>query len=111
MITLYEIPSSALVAEITDDYDERTSMLSFRYFFGWSGGTLMATFATMFLLVPTADISNVFNVEGHGQVGLVAAGDFSCHYGIGLGDPSVDSLSEVTAAKAQFVASVFIRKF
>ena len=63
-----------MVAEITDDYDERTSMLSFRYFFGWSGGTLMATFATMFLLVPTAQISNgMFNVEGHGQVGFVAA--------------------------------------
>ena len=74
LITLYEIPSSALVAEITDDYDERTNMLSFRYFFGWSGGTLMATFATMFLLVPTAEISNgMFNVEGHGQVGFVAA--------------------------------------
>ena len=26
LITLYEIPSSALVAEITDDYDERTSI-------------------------------------------------------------------------------------
>lgn len=74
LITLYEIPSSALVAEMTTDYDERTSMLSYRYFFGWSGGTLMSFFALTFLLVPTAAISNgMFNVEGYGLMGLVAA--------------------------------------
>ena len=74
LITLYEIPSSALVAEMTTDYDERTSMLSYRYFFGWSGGTLMSFFALTFLLVPTAATSNgMFNVEGYGQMGLVAA--------------------------------------
>ena len=28
LITVYEIPSSALAAEMTDDYDERTSLLS-----------------------------------------------------------------------------------
>ncbi len=74
LITLYEVPSSALVAEITDDYDERTSMLSFRYFFGWSGGTLMATLALAVFLVPTPDIPNgMFNIEGFGQFGLTAA--------------------------------------
>ena len=75
LITLYEVPSTALVAEITDDYDERTSALSYRYFFGWSGGTLIAFFATLFLLVPTDTISNgMFNKEGYSQMGLVASG-------------------------------------
>ena len=74
LITVYEIPSSSLVAEMSDNYDERTSMLSYRYFFGWTGGTLMGAFATIFILVPTATISNgMFNVEGHGQVGAIAA--------------------------------------
>lgn len=74
LITLYEIPSTALVAEMTDDYDERTSTLSYRYFFGWSGGALMAFFATVFLLVPTDTISNgMFNKEGYSQMGLVAS--------------------------------------
>ena len=74
LITVYEIPSSSLVAEMSDDYDERTSMLSYRYFFGWTGGTLMGALATIFILVPTATISNgMFNVEGHGQVGAIAA--------------------------------------
>ena len=75
LITLYEIPSSSLVAEMSDDYDERTTMLSYRYFFGWTGGTLMGAFATIVVLVPTETISNgMFNVEAHGQVGAIAAG-------------------------------------
>ena len=74
LVTVYEIPSSSLVAEMSDDYDERTNMLSYRYFFGWTGGTLMGAFATIFVLVPTATIGNgMFNVEGHGQVGAIAA--------------------------------------
>ena len=38
-ITLFEVPSSALSAELTQDYDDRTSLFSYRYFFGWIGGT------------------------------------------------------------------------
>lgn len=73
LITLYEVPSSALVAEMTQDYDERTSMLSYRYFFGWTGGTLMASFALAFLLVPTETIANgMFNVDGFARMGIVA---------------------------------------
>jgi GPH family glycoside/pentoside/hexuronide:cation symporter len=41
-ITLYELPSSAIVAELTDDYDERTRMLGYRYMLGWYGGLAMA---------------------------------------------------------------------
>ena len=41
-ITLYEIPSSAIVAELTHDYDERTRLLSYRYMMGWVGGLTMA---------------------------------------------------------------------
>ncbi len=49
-LTLYEIPSTSLVAELTEDYDTRTSMLSYRYFFGWWGGLSMSVFAYFFLL-------------------------------------------------------------
>ena len=41
-ITLYEIPSTSLVAELTEDYDMRTKLLSLRYMFGWYGGLAMA---------------------------------------------------------------------
>ena len=50
MITLYETPSTALTAELTDDYDERTRLLSLRYFFGWWGGLTVAVLAYQVLL-------------------------------------------------------------
>ena len=74
MITMFEIPNSALVAEMTDDYDERTSILSYRFFFGWAGGTFMGFFALTYLLVPTDTIANgLFNLQGYGQMGLVSS--------------------------------------
>jgi len=74
MVTLYEIPSAALVAELSTDYDQRTSLLSYRYFFGWTGGTLMATYALAVLLVPTESVANgLFNVDGYATMGLVAS--------------------------------------
>ncbi|HEX2590488.1 MAG TPA: MFS transporter [Rhizomicrobium sp.] len=44
-ITMYEIPSSALIAELTPDYDNRTSFLGYRYLFGWLGGLAMTLLA------------------------------------------------------------------
>jgi len=41
LVSFYEVPSSALLAELTHDYDERTSMFGYRYFFGWTGGLSM----------------------------------------------------------------------
>ena len=74
MITMFEIPNSALVAEMTDDYDERTSILSYRFFFGWAGGTFMGFFTLTYLLVPTDTITNgLFNLQGYGQMGLVSS--------------------------------------
>jgi GPH family glycoside/pentoside/hexuronide:cation symporter len=40
-ITLYEIPSSSLVAELTSDYNQRTSFFAFRNLFAWLGGLTM----------------------------------------------------------------------
>lgn len=41
-MTLYSIPSNAMVAELTPIYDERTSLVSWRFFFGWAGGITIA---------------------------------------------------------------------
>ena len=41
-ITFYETPSSALLPELSRNYEERTSLQSYRLFFGWTGGNLMA---------------------------------------------------------------------
>lgn len=72
--TFYEVPSSALVAELTDDYDERTSFLSFRHVFGWLGGLSIAVLALRYFLVPTEEYGSGFlNVGGYETYGTVAA--------------------------------------
>ena len=53
-ITFFEVPNTSLVSELTEDYDDRTSMMSFRYFFGWWGGLSMSLLAYGFLLRPTS---------------------------------------------------------
>jgi len=74
LITCYEIPNTALVSELTDDYDQRTSLFSYRYFFGWAGGTFIATFALAVLLVPTETIkSGLINIDGYRLYGMFAS--------------------------------------
>jgi Na+/melibiose symporter-like transporter len=51
-ITLYEIPSSSLVAELTPDYHQRTSFFAFRNLFAWLGGLTMALLAFGVFLTP-----------------------------------------------------------
>ncbi len=64
-ITLYEIPSSAIVAELTDDYDERTRMLGYRYMMGWYGGLGMAVLNWgVFMVIWGAGSETTFKVYG-----------------------------------------------
>src|SRR5512135_2518818 len=53
-ITMFEIPNSAMIAEVTSDYDQRTSFLSYRYFFGVVGGAVMTFVTFRFILAPDA---------------------------------------------------------
>jgi Na+/melibiose symporter-like transporter len=41
-MTLYQIPSGAMVPELTTNYDERTSLVSWRVLFGWMGAIVIA---------------------------------------------------------------------
>ncbi len=76
-LTFFETPSAALGPELTRDYDERSSLMSWRSFFGWTGGNAM-TVLMFFILFPafvTATIPNgQFNREAYGAYGWIAAG-------------------------------------
>jgi glycoside/pentoside/hexuronide:cation symporter, GPH family len=45
LIAMCEIPSIALVPEITPDYDERTVLMRYRLLFAWGGGLLILILA------------------------------------------------------------------
>ncbi len=74
-ISCYEIPSAALAAELTTEYDERTRLLSYRYLFGWAGGLAMYGLALAVFLKPTAQYSvGQLNPEGYAHYGMFAGG-------------------------------------
>ena len=54
-MTFYSIPSTALIAEMTDNYDERTSIVSFRVLSGWIGGLTALQLAYLVFMVPSAE--------------------------------------------------------
>ena len=73
-ITMFEIPNSAMIAEVTTDYDQRTSFLSYRYFFGVAGAVVMGFITQRYILVPDATHKlGQLNPEGYLHYGLIAA--------------------------------------
>jgi GPH family glycoside/pentoside/hexuronide:cation symporter len=72
-ITMFEIPNSAMIAEISTDYDQRTVLLSFRYFFGVLGGVVLGFITYRYILLPDA-IHPVgqLNPAGYPTYGIVA---------------------------------------
>jgi len=71
LLTFYEIPSTSLVAELTDDYDLRTRFMSLRFFFGWWGGLTMAVLVYLVFL-PEAK-GGLEYVDGWRHYGLAAS--------------------------------------
>ena len=49
-VSLYQIPSDALTPELAPDYHDRTSLISFRYFFGFVGG-IAVSFVMQFVFL------------------------------------------------------------
>src|SRR5580698_10612324 len=73
-ITFYEIPSSALVPELTENYDERTSFISYRILFAWYGGLSMSLLAFFVFLRADATYKvGQLNPIGYSRYGMVAA--------------------------------------
>ncbi len=73
-ITLYEIPSSSLGAELTLDYDERTSLLGYRYFFAYWGGLSLIIINLLVFLQPSEEYPiGQLNRDGYANWGYVAA--------------------------------------
>ncbi len=53
-MTLYQIPSSSMIPELTENYDERTSVVSYRFLFGWLGGLFVAQLGYLYFFAPSA---------------------------------------------------------
>lgn len=74
-VTFYETPSSALGPELTTDYDQRSALFSFRYFFAWTGGNAMSAFLfiVIFPAFAVAGGSGQFEREAYQVYGIIAS--------------------------------------
>lgn len=73
-INFYELPSSALTPELTDNYDQRTALMTWRYFFGYVGGLGTAFIALRVFLQPTSEHPvGQLNPDGYAAYGLAGA--------------------------------------
>src|SRR5262245_14190324 len=73
-LSLYEVPSSALGPELTYDYDQRTSLMSWRFFFGTLGGASISVLALqVFLRKDATHPLGLLNRAGYGQTAIVAS--------------------------------------
>ncbi|WP_375291400.1 MFS transporter [Qipengyuania sp.] len=69
MLSACEVPSVALLPEITADYDERTTLFRYRYMMGWLGGLLMMILAYFVFMVGPRGILSPQGYTGWGIVG------------------------------------------
>lgn len=70
-LTMIWIPLGAMGAEITDDYAERTSIVSFRTNIAWIAGMLLPVIALPLLFAGTDDQDGRFIVENYTRYGWV----------------------------------------
>ena len=70
LLSACEVPSISLVPEITQDYDERTTLFRYRFLSGWLGGIVMMVLAyTVFMSGP----DGLLQEEGYLGFGIFGA--------------------------------------
>lgn len=73
-MTLYSIPSNSMVAEVTRSYDERTSLVSWRFFFGWAGGLTISQIGYRVFFASRPGLADGrLNADAYGVFALVCA--------------------------------------
>jgi len=73
-VASFEIPSSALAPELAPDYDQRTSLMAFRWFFAIGAIAVMQlTLYTVFLRQDAANPLGVLNPQRYAEFGALSA--------------------------------------
>lgn len=77
----YEVPTLAMLPELTSDYDDRTEVFRYRFLFGWSAGLIML-FATYSIFLASTETrvdgvmvveNGLLNADGYHLYALVGA--------------------------------------
>lgn len=68
LVSCCEVPSIALVPELTRDYDERSRLIRYRFLFSWIGGLIMLVLAYQVFLK-----GGLLTIEGYSAFGIAGA--------------------------------------
>lgn len=72
-MTLYFIPWAATAAELSDDYDERTSLMAYRFGWGWTIGVSFPALVFIVIMPSTAEYPvGQLNPAGYPTMALIA---------------------------------------
>lgn len=73
LMTLYFVPWAAIAAELSDDYDERTSVMAFRYAIGWIIGVSFPLFIYSFVMPGSEEFPvGQLNPAGYPRMAILA---------------------------------------
>lgn len=71
-LTLFLVPGMSLGAELTDDYEDRTSVTAYRIMFAALVAPFVIIFGLVFMFTPTEEMSNgLFNAEAYPKFALL----------------------------------------
>jgi len=74
MLTMFNVPHNALGAELSEDYQERTKIVSYRTFLGYVGGITLSVVALNSFFAASEQFPNgMLNSAGYSSLGLLAA--------------------------------------
>lgn len=79
LMTLYLVPWSAIAAELSDDYDERTSVMAHRYAVGWMIGVGLPLFVFTYVM-PASEAfpAGQLDPAGYPRMAAIAGALLSC---------------------------------
>ena len=72
-MTLYMLPSNAMVPELTSDYDERTELVAWRYLFGWLGAIGISLVGYLWFFASRGGVDGRLEASRYAGFGLVCA--------------------------------------
>ena len=73
LLTMFNVPHNALGAELSQDYQERTKIVSYRTFLGYVGGIILSVVAlNTFFKTSEAYPNGMLNVDGYSSLGALA---------------------------------------
>ncbi len=71
LVSMCEVPSVALVPELTSDYDERTRLMRYRFLFGWAGGLLILILAYGVFFAGEGGVTNRAGYDAYSLCGAL----------------------------------------